>query len=88
MVASFQTQHALTTQLIEITGKKTAKATTYCMSDVFGIGKDKGKHLTNWGIYKDRLVKGTFDGQENWKIAECTATVSAPLVGDLSLVGQ
>jgi ketosteroid isomerase-like protein len=85
MVGSFQTQHALTTQLIEVTGEKTANAMTYCTADIFGVGKDEGKRVTNWGMYQDKLVKGIFDGREDWKIAERIATVAAPLSGDLSL---
>ncbi|KAJ3464890.1 hypothetical protein MRS44_009676 [Fusarium solani] len=86
MVGSFQTQHALTTQLIEVTGKKTANATTYCRADIFGVGKDEGKRVTNWGMYQDKLVKDIFDGREDWKIAERNAILTAPLSGDLSLI--
>ncbi|KAF4414859.1 small subunit of phenylpropionate dioxygenase [Fusarium acutatum] len=88
MVGKFQTQHALTTQLIEVTGEKTASATTYCMADVFGVGEDKGKRVTSWGLYQDKLVKGNFDGREDWKIAERIATLAAPLMGDLSLLSK
>ncbi|KAH7251042.1 SnoaL-like domain-containing protein [Fusarium tricinctum] len=88
MVGDFQTQHALTTQLIEITGEKTANATTYCTADVFGVGDDSGKRVTNWGLYQDKLVKRTFDGREDWKIAERIATLAAPLSGDLSLLSK
>lgn len=88
MVEDFQTQHALTTQLIEITGENTANATTYCTADVFGVGENEGKRVTNWGLYQDKLVKGDFDGREDWKIAERIATVAAPLSGDLSLLSK
>ncbi|KAF5550164.1 small subunit of phenylpropionate dioxygenase [Fusarium phyllophilum] len=88
MVGNFQTQHALTTQLIEVTGEKTASATTYCTTDVFGVGEDKGKRVTNLGLYQDKLVKGNFDGQEDWKIAERIATLAVPLMGDLSLLSK
>ncbi|KAL5599242.1 hypothetical protein ACKRZS_013872 [Fusarium odoratissimum] len=88
MVGNFQTQHTLTTQLIEITGEKTANATTYCTADVFGVGEDEGKRVTNWGLYQDKLVKGIFDGREDWKIAERIATLAAPLCGDLSLLSK
>ncbi|KAF5573185.1 small subunit of phenylpropionate dioxygenase [Fusarium pseudoanthophilum] len=88
MVVNFQTQHALTTQLIQVTGEKTATATTYCTADIFGEGEDKGKRVTNRGLYQDKLVKGNFDGREDWKIAERIVTLAAPLVGDLSLLSK
>ncbi|KAI9164182.1 hypothetical protein HJFPF1_05822 [Paramyrothecium foliicola] len=88
MVGSFQTHHALTTQMIQLTGENTASATTYCRTDVFGMGKDEGKTLTNWGMYQDKLVKSSCDGREDWKIAERTATFTAPLRGDLGLIGM
>ncbi|KAH8651760.1 SnoaL-like domain-containing protein [Ilyonectria robusta] len=88
MVGNLQTQHALTTQLIEVTSEITANATTYCRAEIFGVGEDEGKRVTNWGIYQDKLLKGTFDGQEDWKIAERNAIRTAPLAGDLSLIGM
>jgi hypothetical protein len=86
MVGNFQTQHALSTQLIEFTGDKTADATTYVTTVLFGVGKDKGKFVTTWGMYQDKLVKDSFDGQEDWKIAERRVISQLPLAGDLSLL--
>ncbi|KAG4291549.1 hypothetical protein FPRO06_13770 [Fusarium proliferatum] len=88
MVGNLQTQHALTTQLIEVTGEKTASATTYCTTEIFGVGEDKGKRVTSWGLYQDKLAKGNFDGGDDWKIAERIATLAAPLMGDLSLLSK
>ncbi|KAH7317175.1 SnoaL-like domain-containing protein [Stachybotrys elegans] len=88
MVESFQTQHALTTQLIELTGETTANATTYCRTDIFGVDEDQSKNVTSWGMYQDKLVKGTYDGREDWRIAERNAISTAPLKGDLSLLSK
>ncbi|KAF4342276.1 small subunit of phenylpropionate dioxygenase [Fusarium beomiforme] len=85
-VGNLQTQHALTTQLIELTGDKTAQVTTYGKAIHFGVGKDEGKCVTAWGIYQDKLVKGIFNGQEDWRIAERKVTNQAPFSGDLSLI--
>ncbi|KAH6867253.1 hypothetical protein B0T10DRAFT_362287, partial [Thelonectria olida] len=57
MVGTLGTQHALSTQLIELTGEKTAEVTTYCRTVLFGVGKDEGKCVTGWGMYQDKLVK-------------------------------
>ncbi|KAL9941226.1 hypothetical protein D7B24_004550 [Verticillium nonalfalfae] len=86
MVGNLQTLHALSTQIIEITGEGTAEATTYSRADIFGVGEDKGKLVTNWGIYRDKLVRGIFDGREDWRIAERNSVVAAPPHGDLSLL--
>jgi hypothetical protein len=51
------TQHALTTQHIEIIEDgKHAKATTYFTGIHFGQGKWKGQQVTAWGKYLDDLV--------------------------------
>ncbi|KAM5354584.1 hypothetical protein ACJ41O_001231 [Fusarium nematophilum] len=86
MVSNLQTQHALSTQLIELTGDKKANATTYATADLFGVGKNEGKHVTNRGIYQDKLVKVIVDGREDWRIAERKAIPHGPLIGDLSLL--
>ncbi|KAH9204894.1 SnoaL-like domain-containing protein [Leptodontidium sp. 2 PMI_412] len=86
MVANLQTQHALSTQVIEFTGERTADATTYATADLFGVGKNEGKHATNRGIYQDKLVKVIIDGREDWRIAERKAIPQWPLSGDLSLL--
>ncbi|KAI7219059.1 hypothetical protein KC333_g3214 [Hortaea werneckii] len=50
-------QHALTTQHIEIAADgKTASATTYFTGIHFGQGKWKGQEVTAWGKYMDQLV--------------------------------
>ncbi|KAH7376953.1 SnoaL-like domain-containing protein [Plectosphaerella cucumerina] len=85
-VSNFHTSHALSTQLIEITGEKTAKATTYTATELFGTGENEGKHATNRGLYRDKLVKISVDGREDWRIAERDAVGQWPLTGDLSLL--
>ncbi|ORY67004.1 uncharacterized protein BCR38DRAFT_472526 [Pseudomassariella vexata] len=50
-------QHALTTQMLEIAEEgKSAKATTYFTGIHFGKGKWQGKEVTAWGKYVDDLV--------------------------------
>jgi hypothetical protein len=50
-------QHALTTQIIEIDPSgNTATATTYFSGIHFGQGKWKGKEVTAWGKYEDDVV--------------------------------
>jgi len=51
------TQHALTTQHIEISEDgKSAHATTYFTGIHFGQGKWQGKEVTAWGKYIDQLI--------------------------------
>lgn len=51
------TQHALTTQHIEIlTDGNSASATTYFTGVHFGKGKWEGQEITAWGKYQDTLV--------------------------------
>ncbi|KAM5347303.1 hypothetical protein ACJ41O_010308 [Fusarium nematophilum] len=88
MVASLQTQHALATQLIEITGETTAKATTYATTINFGTGKEESKSLTAWSMHQDELVKGVFDGREDWMISERKVTFQTPFSGDFPLLSM
>ena len=51
------TQHALTTQTIEVAEDgKSARATTYFTGIHFGKGKWQGQQVTAWGRYDDELV--------------------------------
>ncbi|KAH7177037.1 hypothetical protein EDB81DRAFT_752349 [Dactylonectria macrodidyma] len=70
MVGALETQHALSTQLIELTGETTADATTYGRAVHFGKGEDEGRSFTARGMYKDKLVKAVYDGREDWRITE------------------
>lgn len=50
-------QHALTTQTIEIAEDgRTATATTYFTGIHFGKGKWQGQQVTAWGKYEDTLI--------------------------------
>ncbi|KAK8062302.1 hypothetical protein PG997_014399 [Apiospora hydei] len=66
------TQHALTTQMVEIQPDGvTANATTYFTGIHFGRGKWQGHHLTSWGSYVDTLVRD--NGKPgNWLISKRT----------------
>ena len=69
------TQHALTTQHIEVlsglddTGRLYAEATTYFTGIHFGQGRWKGKQVMAYGKYVDSLVqvRGQ-DGSYEWRI--------------------
>jgi ketosteroid isomerase-like protein len=58
------TQHALTTQIIDVFTEYTASATTYYTATHFGMGNFTGQYVIAFGKYIDGLVK-TKDG---WKI--------------------
>lgn len=64
------TQHALTTQLIDIESAEQAKATTYFTGIHFGTGKWEGKDVSAWGVYHDDLVCLAGEGgRKRWLIA-------------------
>ena len=56
-LAPVHTQHALTTQLIDLDGPNTASSKTYFTASHFGQGVYEGELLTAWGRYDDALVK-------------------------------
>ncbi|KAH6696847.1 hypothetical protein F5X68DRAFT_238134 [Plectosphaerella plurivora] len=85
MVTKFNTQHTLGTQIIELTGEETAKATTYVTTVIFGQGEQNGKHATNRGVYRDQLVKISVEGRVDWRITERVAVGQWPLTGDTSI---
>ncbi|KAK6437604.1 hypothetical protein LTR95_006202 [Oleoguttula sp. CCFEE 5521] len=59
-------QHALTTQTIEIAADgTTAETTTYFTGIHFGQGKWKGQQVTAWGRYVDHFVKVKLDAVED-----------------------
>ncbi|KAF4472299.1 small subunit of phenylpropionate dioxygenase [Fusarium albosuccineum] len=82
-VGSLETQHALSTQIIELTGEKTAEATTYGTAVHFGTGQNEGKEVTAWGLYKDKLVKDASEG-EGWRIFEREISFLGPFKGHAS----
>ncbi|KGO44369.1 hypothetical protein PEXP_000600 [Penicillium expansum] len=81
------THHALTTQTVKLTDEKTALATTYCMAMHFEIESQGERSVTGWGSYDDKLVKGIYDGKEDWRIVERTVYFHVPHTGDTSLLG-
>ncbi|OQO02710.1 hypothetical protein B0A48_12239 [Cryoendolithus antarcticus] len=59
-------QHALTTQTIEMAADgKTAETTTYFTGIHFGQGKWKGQQVTAWGRYVDHFVRVKADAAED-----------------------
>ncbi|KFX87625.1 hypothetical protein V495_00607 [Pseudogymnoascus sp. VKM F-4514 (FW-929)] len=81
-------QHAMSTQSIELTGPNTAEATTYMT--VIHVGgenhKQKGEMVTSWGKVEDKLMKGIFDGKEGWRITERVIYEQLPNRGNLKLI--
>ncbi|KAK8030043.1 hypothetical protein PG993_011334 [Apiospora rasikravindrae] len=82
------TQHALTTQMVEIQPDGvTAKATTYFTGVHFGRGKWQGQHLTSWGSYVDTLVRD--DGKPgNWLISKRTVLFTERLGEERVMEGE
>lgn len=85
-------QHAITTQSIQVTGSDTAEATTYMsVTHVGGSNHpQKGKMHCAWGKVVDRLVKGPFDadGKVGWRIQERVLYEQLPSTGELNLLGK
>jgi hypothetical protein len=72
-LAHVATQHALSTQIIEITSATTADTTTYYTASHFGIGTYEGEAVYAYGKYVDTL--------------ECVKPVSQGLQGGWSWGG-
>ncbi|OCL11105.1 hypothetical protein AOQ84DRAFT_353204 [Glonium stellatum] len=83
-LASVHTQHALTTQLINIDGPQTASSKTYFTASHFGLGVYEGEILTAWGRYEDGLIKTS----EGWRVKTRTLVYMAPLIGNASIFGS
>lgn len=83
------TQHALTTQMIEIQPDGvTAKATTYFTGVHFGRGEWEGQHLTSWGSYIDTLVRDDSASKPGrWLISQRTLLFTER-IGDERLMGK
>ncbi|KXT01613.1 hypothetical protein AC578_8015 [Pseudocercospora eumusae] len=79
-LAAITSQHALTTQTIEVSEDgKTATATTYFTGIHFGKGKWQGQQVTAWGRYDDELVvtdaKASVPGASgHWMICKRSVT--------------
>lgn len=74
--------HSLSTQSIELTGPNTATAMTYCTANHF----EGDKFLSVHGRYDDEMVKGIFNGKEEWRIKRRVVTVMGTPQGDWSLI--
>ena len=79
-IGNADTQHALTTQYIDLVSADSATATTYCRAIHF-LG---GKHFFAESKYDDQLVKVS---PNEWRIRERTVTVMGVPRGDWSILG-
>ncbi|PSN72048.1 hypothetical protein BS50DRAFT_672914 [Corynespora cassiicola Philippines] len=80
--------HCLGTQRIVLTGPNTAEATTY-VSLIHAGTKDHrypGERYYGSGCYKDKLIKGVFDGKEDWRIYERKVVEVLPPSGKVNLL--
>lgn len=80
-IGHLQTQHALTTQIIELTSEDTATAMTYnrCIHFI------DDKHFFVEGRYIDKLVKSEANGKSEWKISERKVVIMGVPRGDWSV---
>ena len=87
-LAPVTTQHALSTNVIDIHGS-TANSTTYFTASHFGRGAYEGAVLYAYGQYLDELVRvssGSEYGEEQaWRIQNRTLMYMGPLIGNLSI---
>lgn len=81
-IAHLSTCHELTTQSIELTGPKTAKAKTYCTASHY----EGDKYFRTHSRYDDDLVKDVFDDKEAWRIKRRRVTVLGIPQGDFTLI--
>ncbi|KAJ3549012.1 hypothetical protein NM208_g711 [Fusarium decemcellulare] len=81
-IGHLQTQHALTTQIIDITSDVTASAMTYSRAIHFLDGKT----FFAEGRYEDELVRVTVDGKRRWLIKERKVVTMGVPRGDWSLL--
>ncbi|GME64943.1 hypothetical protein M1818_002860 [Neofusicoccum parvum] len=71
ILAKVNTQHGLTSQLIEVAkGGTTARTATYFSAMHFGTGAYAGQSVWAWGTYEDNWVRNSSTGE--WKIVERT----------------
>ncbi|KAL4758761.1 nuclear transport factor 2 family protein [Aspergillus foveolatus] len=82
-------QHAITTQRIEVTGSDSAEATTYmAVTHVADANhRQKGEVHYAWGKVVDRLVKRPVDtdGTLAWRVQERHVYEQLPSMGELKL---
>lgn len=78
-IGHLETQHALTTQFIQLESPQTASATTYCRAIHFL----NDKHFFAESKFEDKLVKTSTD---QWKISERRVRVMGKPRGDWSIL--
>ncbi|KAL9068483.1 MAG: hypothetical protein Q9161_006131 [Pseudevernia consocians] len=83
-LSSVRTQHAFSTQLIEILeGESKARSLTYYTASHFGQGDYYGQVLYAYGQYQDEWIKSCCP--ENWRIKARTLVYMGPYIGNLSI---
>ncbi|PGH13472.1 hypothetical protein AJ79_03602 [Helicocarpus griseus UAMH5409] len=83
-VSAVMTQHALTTQLVDVAKNGTsARSATYFTASHFGTEDFYGQTLWGWGTYEDYWIKESTTGR--WKIIQRTMTYPGPLIGNISI---
>ncbi|CAG7933493.1 unnamed protein product [Penicillium olsonii] len=80
-IGHINTFHGLTTQTIQLTGKDTAEATTYCAAGHF---RGKKSFLAE-ARYYDKLVRVTDKDGVKWKISYRLTTMMGVPRGDVSM---
>ena len=87
-LAPVTTQHALSTNAIDIHGS-TANSTTYYTASHFGRGAYEGAVLYAYGRYIDDFVRvsggAKYGGEQVWRIQNRTLMYMGPLIGNLSV---
>lgn len=81
-LAKVTTQHALTTQAIDITGVNTAETITYYTASHFGTGSYVGQVAYAYGQYQDYWNRQS-DG--SWRISYRNLVYMAPVIGNLAI---
>ncbi|MCJ1264520.1 hypothetical protein MMC22_004392 [Lobaria immixta] len=85
-LAAVTSQHAITTQLIQIHEKgTTARSASYYTGTYLGTGSFTNQSLISWGTYEDNWVKNLTTGQ--WRIIERTLTFAGPSSGNGAIFG-
>ncbi|KAJ7658977.1 hypothetical protein B0H17DRAFT_1213054 [Mycena rosella] len=75
------TQHALSTQVIEVLSEGEAFSVTYFTATHFGMGVYEGEIAVAYGQYQDYWVLQ----HQSWKIQNRNLVYMGPLIGNLSI---
>ncbi|KAM5383776.1 hypothetical protein ACJZ2D_001765 [Fusarium nematophilum] len=82
-IGHLDTQHALTTQMINLNDANSAEATTYCRAIHFLDGRSFFAEAK----YDDKLVRVSAEGPDRWQIKERKVTTMGVPRGDWSILG-